>query len=84
MYTIEITSKAEKDLKKLPKNIQSLILNKLYSLRENPFSKVKRLQGKSLWRLRVDKYRAILDILISGRKVIVLRIGHRKNVYDNI
>lgn len=84
MYDVELTAKAKKDLKKLEKTIQEIILKKLFTLRNNPFSKVKRLKGKNLWRMRISQYRAILDILISGRKIIVLRIGHRRNIYDNI
>ena len=77
MYSIYLTAKAERDIRKVDKEFQGIILKKLYSLSKNPFPHIKRLQGKKLWRLRVKDYRAILDILISGRKIIVLRIGHR-------
>ncbi len=82
MYNLEIEENAEKFLKKIQKKDAEIILKKLYSIRENPFPHLKRLQGEKLWRLRIQKYRAILDILISGRKITVIRIGHRKNVYD--
>jgi len=57
------------------------ILKKIYSLNENPFPHLKKLKGDKLWRLRILKYRAIMDVLVSGKKIIVLRIGHRKNIY---
>jgi len=82
MYSIQIEKNAEDFLKKLQKKDAELILNKLYSIRDNPFRFVKRLQGEKLWRLRIADYRAIMDILISMNKIIVVRIGHRKNVYD--
>ncbi|MBU1203518.1 MAG: type II toxin-antitoxin system RelE/ParE family toxin [Nanoarchaeota archaeon] len=82
MYSIELTKKAKTFLKKIPKKDAEIILKKLYSLRINPFPFLKRLQGYKLWRLRVLKYRVVLDIVISGQKIIVLRIGHRKNIYD--
>lgn len=82
MYSIELTAKAEKFLKKVPKEDAELILKKIYSLRENPFPHLKKLKGEKFWRLRIMKYRAILDILLSGKKMIVLQIGKRKNVYD--
>jgi mRNA interferase RelE/StbE len=82
MYSIQIEENAEKFLKKLNKKDSELILKKLYSIRDNPFRFLKRLQGEKLWRLRIADYRAIIDVIISANKIIVVRIGHRKNVYD--
>ncbi len=82
MFQIEITETAKKFLQKLDKKSYKIILNKIYSLRENPFRYLKRLQGEKLWRLRIGDYRAIVDVIISMNKMIVIRIGHRKNVYD--
>jgi len=82
MYSIQIEKNAEDFLKKLQKKDAEEILNKIYSMRENPFRFLKRLQGEKLWRLRIGDYRAIVDVIISMNKIIVVRIGHRKNVYD--
>lgn len=82
MFQIEITETAKDFLKKLQKKDAEIILNKIYSLRDNPFRFLKRLQGEKLWRLRIGEYRAIVDVIISVNKIIVVRIGHRKNVYD--
>jgi len=82
MYSIQIEENAEKFLKKLNKKDAELILNKIYSLRENPFRFLKRLHGEKLWRLRIADYRAIVDVVISANKIIVVRIGHRKNIYS--
>ena len=82
MYSVEIAKKAKNFLKKIPKQDADIILNKIYSLRENPFRFLKKLRGNKLWRLRILDYRAIVDIIISGQRIIVLRIGHRKNIYD--
>lgn len=82
MYSIELTKRAEHFLKKIQKRDSEVILGKLYSMRGNPFPSLKRLQGYKLWRLRVMDYRVVLDIVVSGQRMIVLRIGHRKNVYN--
>ena len=82
MYSIKIEENAEKFLKKIPKKDREIVLNKIYALRKNPFRFLKRLQGNKLWRLRVLKYRAIIDIIISQNNIIVLRIGYRKNIYN--
>ena len=82
MYSIQIEKNAEDFLKKLEKKDADIILNKIYSIRENPYRFFKRLQGEKLWRLRIGDYRAIVDVIISMNKIVVVRIGHRKNVYD--
>jgi len=82
MYFIKIEENAEKFLKKIPEQDREILLNKIYSLRENPFRFLKRLKGYKLWRLRVLKYRAIIDVVVSKNKIIILRIGYRKNIYD--
>jgi len=82
MYSIKIEQNAERFLKKILKQDSEIILKKIYSLRENPFRFLKKLKGSKLWRLRVLKYRAIIDIVVSGKEIVVLRIGYRKNVYD--
>ncbi len=82
MYSIQIEKNAEKFLKRLNKKDAEIILNKIYALRGNPFRFLKRLQGEKLWRLRIADYRAIVDVIISMHKIIIVRIGHRRNVYD--
>ena len=82
MFQIEITEIAKTFLKKLQKDDAEIILKKIYSVRENPFRYLKRLQGEKLWRLRIMDYRAIVDVVVSMNKIIVIRIGHRKNIYD--
>lgn len=82
MYSIQIEKNAEDFLRKLQKKDAEVILNKIYSIRDNPFRFLKRLQGEKLWRLKVGDYRAIIDVIVSMNKIIVVRIGQRKNVYD--
>jgi len=82
MYLIQIEKNAENFLKKIDKKDAEMILKKIYLIRDNPFRFLKRLQGQKLWRLRITDYRVIVDVVISINKIIVLRIGHRKNVYD--
>jgi len=81
MYQIEITETAKRFFKKLNKNDTEMILNKIYSVRDNPFRFLKRLQGEKLWRLRIADYRVIVDVFVSANRLVVLRIGYRKNIY---
>jgi len=82
MFQIELTETAKDFLKKLQKKDAEIILNKIYSIRENPYRFLKRLQGEKLWRLRIGDYRAKVDVIVFMNKIIVIRIGHRKNIYD--
>jgi mRNA interferase RelE/StbE len=82
MFLIEITETAKKFLKKLNKKDAEGILRKIYSIRDNPFRFLKRLQREKLWRLRIGDYRVVMDVMISMNKIIVIRIGHRKNIYS--
>jgi mRNA interferase RelE/StbE len=51
---------------------------------ENPRRFGKPLRGglKSLWRYRVGDYRLICDIRDETLVVLVVRAGHRRNIYD--
>lgn len=81
-YTIEFLKTAAEELAALPKANQRRIAAKI-ALRDNPRPPgVKMLAGgDKLYRLRVGDYRVIYSI--DGKKLVVLviRIGHRKEVY---
>ncbi|MFT4313373.1 MAG: type II toxin-antitoxin system RelE family toxin [Candidatus Woesearchaeota archaeon] len=76
------SDESNKFLHKIPKSDVEVILKKLYTIKDNPYPYIKRLKGSKLWRIRVLKYRAILDIVIKAKTLYVVRIGYRKNVYD--
>ena len=82
MYTIFLTEKAKGFIKKMPVKERSIVLKKLSAICHDPFRYVKKLQGNKLYRLRIMDYRAIVDIIIAEQKIYVVRIGHRKNVYN--
>lgn len=82
MYDIIITNKAFQELKKFPFKEQEQILKKLQEIKPNPFSFCKKLTQEKFWRLRVGKIRIFLDIVISHKKVFVLKIKKRSNAYN--
>ncbi len=73
---------AKKDLKKLPNEIVAVILKKIYSIKDNPLRFIERLKGSQLWKLRIGDYRAILFLKTKEQENHVLKVGHRKNIYD--
>ena len=81
MYNIEWKEHALRDLEKLENSISKRIIKKVEELSENPFSKdIKRLKGSNDFRLRVGDYRVIFSI--EKATIQILKVGHRKNIYD--
>ncbi len=80
-FTVLLHPKAVKALKKLPASIRKRILEVLKELRESP-EKGDPLRPSQFWRVRVGDYRAIYEIDRQTHRIIVLYVGHRKNVYD--
>lgn len=83
MYKILITKRALKDLEKIDVKIKTKIGDKIKLLINNPIGSSKKLSTPIIgtYRFRVGEYRVIFDI--DDDKVIVLRIGHRKDIYRN-
>jgi len=81
MYSVEFTKTAEKQLFKLPKEIQIRILNVLERIKIRPAHFVKRKEGTPYFIMRIGDYKAILDIKTEISRIIVMETGHRKNIY---
>ncbi len=85
-YKVEFTEKSLKELKKTDKTISRLILawiRKNLEGCENPRIHGKALQGNlsSLWRYRVGDYRIIAEIEDEKIIILIMNIGHRKDIY---
>ena len=85
-WRIEITRTAEKQITKLDRRAQKSIQQFLRErLRPAPDPRQwgKALQGekRGLWRYRVGDYRLICDIQDERITILVLELGHRKDVY---
>lgn len=85
-WTINFTKKSQKELQKLDRPIQTQIVAELdrILLLNNPRGVGKSLTGElsGLWRYRVGDYRVIAELEDRIFTVIVVRIGHRKQIYD--
>ena len=86
-WAIEFTETALKQLEKLDRNLQRRIrnyLNERVAGLENPRKLGEALHGERLgefWRYRVGDYRVIARIEDDRLVVLVLRVGHRREVY---
>ncbi|MGM5481515.1 MAG: type II toxin-antitoxin system RelE family toxin [Nanobdellota archaeon] len=81
MYEIVLTGEAKKSLTKLHKEDQKRIVSALERCRVRPHHHVTKLVASPYFRLRIGKYRAIVDIDNGRLIIIVLEVGHRKNIY---
>lgn len=87
-WTVEWDDRARKELRKLDSSIQKEILNYLrmrIAESEDPCSFGKALSGNKtgLWRYRVGDYRLVCKIEDHTLVVLVIGVGHRKEVYEN-
>lgn len=82
-YKITILPAALWQLADLPKLDQKRIREKIDRLAENPRPPgVKRLQGqRDYWRIRVGDYRIVYLIEDERLQILVIRIGHRREIY---
>ncbi len=82
-YTIEFRPRALRDLKGLPRDVQRRILKHIEDLADDPRPPgVKKLSGaEDLYRIRIGDYRVIYQIRDKVLLVVVVRIGHRGDIY---
>ena len=84
MYKVIFDAKAIEFLEKLDERNRERIFNKILSIKENPFHYFEKLTARNLYKLRVGNYRVIADIDENNIKILVLLIGHRKNIYKKL
>ena len=81
-YDIIFSDKALKQLKKLEKNVQERIIAVLERIRIRPEAYVTKLVGDPGYKVRVGDYRIIMDINKKEIQILILKVGHRKKMYD--
>lgn len=85
-YTIIFSDVAKTQIARLDKTAREKIIKYLIvRICENPKSFGKALVGshRGLWRYRVGDYRIICEIKKQELIVFVIKIGHRKEIYEN-
>ena len=81
MYSVELTNTAKKQFSKLNNILKKRIVANLARSRVRPYAHIKKLVGGPYFRLRVGDYRLILDIKDNKLIILVLELGHRKQIY---
>jgi mRNA interferase RelE/StbE len=81
MFKVVITDRALKDIDNLTQDVKKRIASKLKEYSNDPLNYSRKLTDPKIgtYRFRIGDYRVIFDI--EDETIIVLRIGHRKDIY---
>jgi len=81
-YQVILSKSVRKELDRLPDEVANRILARLAGLETNPRpADVKKLKGRDAWRIRVGDYRVIYEIHDRVLQIIVITVGHRREIY---
>ena len=81
-FQIILPKSVQKELDRLPDEIANRILARLAGLETNPRpADVKKLKGRDAWRIRVGDYRVIYEIHDRVLQIVVITVGHRREIY---
>ena len=82
-YDVEISRTAEKQLRKLPRADQERVARKMSALADAPFpAGTRKLTGyDDVFRIRAGRYRILYSVAEAALVIIVLKVGHRRDVY---
>ena len=86
-WTVELSTQAQKHLRALDGQVARRVLSFLHervSTLDDPRSIGKALQGSrlgNLWKYRVGDYRLICDLQDETLRVLVVKVGNRREVY---
>jgi mRNA interferase RelE/StbE len=83
-HSVEFAPLARRQMKKLPREIQMRIIERVEELASNPRpAGVKKLVSEdNLYRVRVGEYRAVYQIRDRELVVLFVKVGHRREVYS--
>jgi mRNA interferase RelE/StbE len=82
-YRVILPKSVQKQLDRLPDETANRVLARLAALETNPRPPdVKKLKGRNGWRIRIGDYRVIYEISDTPRQVLVITVGHRREVYQ--
>jgi len=84
-FTLCLTSRASKELEKLPEKMRQRVSSRIEELAANPLPRdVAKLKGLGdAYRVRVGKYRILYRVVWEEKVIIIFRIALRGRAYEN-
>lgn len=85
-YKVTLKPQAEKQFSKLPKDIQKRLFAAFLTLSDNPrpHGSIKLQGAADYYRVRVGDYRIVYTVDDNVLKVLVLALGHRREIYQQL
>ena len=85
-YSLEFRPSVLKSLRRFPKRDLVRLKKKMEGLANNlPSTKITKMKGDNpFYKVRIGNYRIIYEIHENKLLILVVKIGHRKDVYKNI
>ena len=81
-YELQLLPSVKKDIQKIPKDDLKKILARMESLRDDPRPPGStKLSGLDHYRVRQGNYRIVYKIQDTRLVVIVIKVGHRRDIY---
>jgi len=82
-YSVEFSTAAARELRKLPRQVQASINPAIDALADNPRPHgVEKISGEeNAYRIRIGDYRVLYEIYDRRLVVIIIRVAHRREAY---
>lgn len=82
-FKVSVKQSVAKDLRRIPKKEVARILKRIESLAREPRPpEVEKLSGQEKYRIRQGVYRIIYEIKDQELVVVIVKVGHRRDVYQ--
>jgi mRNA interferase RelE/StbE len=81
-YNLRVKASVSRDLRRIPPREVRRIVQRIGSLSDDPRPPgCEKLSGQERYRMRVGTYRILYEIIDTDVTVVVVKVGHRKDVY---
>ncbi len=82
-YAVTILRRAQRELGRLPSPTFERVCDAMRALSTEPRpSGCRKLVGRDGWRIRVGDYRVIYEIDDAAHSILILHVGHRRDIYS--
>ena len=81
IYAVRLLPMAESFIDSLDKKVAERIAKKLRMVGKNPFRYLERYAGRGRYKLRIGKYRALIDVDSANHELLVMALDKRSRIY---